>query len=193
MGVRDPKTLTVTPRHMINVASLYSPTTASLTCVARRRPVDWFGTTERKTQAPNWWRMQGPGWAYGVALNAASARSVAGSPGAGCQPGFDLGLGPADGADSDPQRPGERPFAHLAVEGTPGKAASGPYFGEAQEAVGGCGSHRHVPSRALSYWRVQLRPVRCQGEYMAGFVTGKGAPFPTCERWTRTVSGAQTR
>ena len=58
-----------------------------------------FGRTMRRTRAPNWWRMQSPGWAYVTPLDASSGWRVTGSPWAGCQPGLDLRLPPAYGAD----------------------------------------------------------------------------------------------
>ena len=95
--------------------------------------------------SPNWWRMQSPGWTYIIVLYASSGRRVTGSPGAGCQPGLDLGLRPADGADSDFQRLRERPVAHFSVNCAASESGAGLYLAKAQEAIGNGGRHEHTP------------------------------------------------
>ena len=103
-----------------------------------------FGTT-RGPQRPAANAM--PGWAHVTAPTASSGRSVAGSPGAGRQPTFNLGLPPANGANSDFQRLREGPVAHLAIDGRAPKLGTALYFAAAQEAVRVRSPHDVPPSK----------------------------------------------
>ena len=124
---------------------------------------------------------QSPGWTYVIVLYASSGRRVTGSPGAGCQPGFDLGLRPADGADSDFQRLRERPVAHFSVNCAASESGAGLYLAKAQEAIGSGGGHEPRVQRGLWVVRVKNSP-NCyrNGRYLLYL-----------RMMDRTVSGSQ--
>ncbi len=66
-----------------------------------------------------------PGWAHVTAPTASSGRSVVGNPGAGRRPTFNLGLPPANRANSDFQRLREGPVAASCDRGKSAQARYG--------------------------------------------------------------------